>query len=120
MKKFRLLSLVVAIVMIASTLTSCWLFPQPPVDDEEKVFDLEYAEGTTLRMATGYNSTKTGLFFDAETAGNGITLPDGNTYNTGGNTINVYGAPGQDVTELAHEVADIINGEVQMRGAVWA
>ena len=42
------------------------------------------------------------------------------TYNTGGNTINVYGAPGQDVTELAHEVADIINGEVQMRGAVWA
>ncbi|MBQ6451123.1 MAG: hypothetical protein IJJ29_04280 [Solobacterium sp.] len=34
-------------------------------------------------MATGYNSPKTGLSFDAETAGNGITLADGNTYNTG-------------------------------------
>ncbi len=39
--------------------------------------------GTTLRMATGYNSAKTGLFFDAETAGEGITLADGNTYNAG-------------------------------------
>lgn len=56
--------------------------------------------------------------------GSYAALPDSTTYNTtnnnGGNTINVYGAPGQDVTELAHEVADIINGEVQMRGAVWA
>ena len=85
MKKFRLLSLVVAIIMIASTLTSCWLFPQPPVDDddEEKVFDLEYAAGTTLRMATGYNSVETGLFFHANIAKEGITLADGNTYHTG-------------------------------------
>ena len=37
----------------------------------------------TLRMATGYNSTKTGIAFDAETAGSGVTLADGNTYNTG-------------------------------------
>ena len=43
------------------------------------------AEGgaTILRMATGYNSTKTGIAFDAETAGSGVTLADGNTYNTG-------------------------------------
>ena len=41
------------------------------------------AEGTVLRMATGYNSTKTGLFFDAEIAGEGITLADGVTYHTG-------------------------------------
>ena len=34
-------------------------------------------------MATGYNSAKTGLFFDAETAGEGITLADGKTYQTG-------------------------------------
>ena len=27
---------------------------------------LSYAEGTVLRMATGYNNAKTGLFFDAE------------------------------------------------------
>ena len=45
--------------------------------------DLPFAEGTVLRMATGYNSTKTGLTFDAETAGDGITLADGKTYNAG-------------------------------------
>ncbi|MBR5345833.1 MAG: hypothetical protein IK127_08440 [Clostridia bacterium] len=38
---------------------------------------------TTLRMAVGYNSAKTGLVFDAETAGEGITLADGKTYHTG-------------------------------------
>ena len=41
------------------------------------------AESAVLRMATGYNSTKTGIAFDAETAGSGVTLADGNTYNTG-------------------------------------
>ncbi|MBR3178530.1 MAG: hypothetical protein IKF49_03380 [Clostridia bacterium] len=45
--------------------------------------ELTYAEGTVLRMATGYNNTKTGLFFDAETAGEGITLADGKNYNAG-------------------------------------
>ncbi len=45
--------------------------------------DLAFAQGTVLRMATGYNSTKTGLFFDPEVAGSGITLADGHTYNTG-------------------------------------
>ena len=86
MKKFRFLALVVAIVMMASALSSCWLFPTPgpgPGPDEEKVFDLEYEEGTVLRMATGYNSKKTGLFFDAETAGEGVTLANGKTYHTG-------------------------------------
>ena len=44
---------------------------------------LSYAEGTVLRMGTGYNNAKTGLLFDAEVAGDGITLADGKTYNTG-------------------------------------
>ncbi|MGN1158164.1 MAG: hypothetical protein ACI4TK_18490 [Agathobacter sp.] len=44
---------------------------------------LEYAAGTVLRMATGYNNAKTGLFFDAEVAKDGITLADGKTYNAG-------------------------------------
>ena len=87
MKKFRFLALVVALIMMATTLSSCWLItpptPGPGPEEEEKVFDLEYAEGTTLRMATGYNSKKTGLFFDAETAGEGVTLADGNTYHAG-------------------------------------
>ena len=34
-------------------------------------------------MATGYNSTKTGLSLDAEVAGEGITLADGVTYHAG-------------------------------------
>ena len=81
MKKFRILALVLALVMIASTFTACdWFRPQPPEDPK---FDLEYAEGTTLRMATGYNSKKTGLFFDAEIAGEGVTLANGKTYHTG-------------------------------------
>ena len=42
------------------------------------------AESTvTLRMATGYNSAKTGITFDSETAGEGVTLADGKTYNAG-------------------------------------
>jgi putative aldouronate transport system substrate-binding protein len=44
---------------------------------------LPYAEGTVLRMATGYNNAKTGLLFDPEVAGEGITLADGKTYNAG-------------------------------------
>jgi len=44
---------------------------------------LAFAEGTVLRMATGYNSTKTGLSFDAEVAGDGITLANGQTYHAG-------------------------------------
>jgi len=41
------------------------------------------------------------------------------TTNMGGVRINVYGAPGQDVRELAREVADIVQGDVDMKGAVW-
>ena len=44
---------------------------------------LEYSDGTLLRMAVGYNSAKSGIAFDAETAGSGVTLADGKTYNTG-------------------------------------
>lgn len=44
---------------------------------------LDYAQGTVLRMATGYNNAKTGLFFNAEVAGEGITLADGITYHSG-------------------------------------
>jgi len=45
--------------------------------------ELTYAEGTVLRMATGYNNAKTGLFFDAGVAGEGVTLADGKTYLAG-------------------------------------
>ncbi len=45
--------------------------------------ELVYAEGTTLRMAVGYNNNKTGISFIADIAKDGITLADGKTYNTG-------------------------------------
>ncbi len=44
---------------------------------------LPIAEGTTVRMACGYNSDKTGMSFTADLAGEGITLADGKTYNSG-------------------------------------
>ena len=42
------------------------------------------------------------------------------TNNYGGNTVYVYGAPGQDVKELAKEVADIIDGNIYQEQAVFA
>ncbi len=45
---------------------------------------LTYAEGTTLRIAAGYQKTNEAISFqDAEVTGDGITLADGNTYYTG-------------------------------------
>ena len=132
MKKFRILALVLALVMIVSSLVSCdWFKKEPEIelkDDPNKDlyaaavalakewgtedylfykqnaydrlmnywknptsnsiagYTLNYASGTTLRMATGYNNAKTGLFFDAsvmdKVTGN-ITLADGKTYNAG-------------------------------------
>ena len=49
----------------------------------EEVPQLTYKDGTVLRMAVGYNNAKTGLRFDADVAGEGVTLADGVTYHTG-------------------------------------
>ena len=54
----KLLSLALVLVMML-TLVAC---PKPPVVEDP----LEFAEGTVLRMATGYNNAQTGLFFDAK------------------------------------------------------
>ncbi len=43
---------------------------------------LTFEAGTVLRMATGYNSKKTGLFYDADTVGEGLELA-GKTYHAG-------------------------------------
>ena len=66
-KKFLSMLLVLMIVLLGSAALA----------------DLEHADGTVLRMATGYNSARTGLFFDDQTAGEGITLADGKTYHSG-------------------------------------
>ena len=63
----RIVSLLMALAMMATLFVSTAVAEEPIV----------------LRMATGYNNAKTGLFFDASIAGEGITLADGKTYHTG-------------------------------------
>ncbi len=63
----RTLSLALVLMMVLSIFTVGAMAEEPVV----------------LRMATGYNNAKTGLFFDASVAGDGITLADGITYHTG-------------------------------------
>ena len=83
MKK-RIVSLLLVLAMLVTVLAACKKPPNPTPDpDPTPELKLEYAAGTVLRMATGYNNAKTGLFFDASVAGEGITLADGKTYNTG-------------------------------------
>jgi len=71
-------------VEVPTTASSQPAASQPAASGTEApVKDLSFKEGTVLRMATGYNSPKTGLFFDPEVAGEGVTLADGNTYQAG-------------------------------------
>ena len=111
----RMVSLLLALVMMLA-LAACGgnqleVATEPPVEApvvqettpvEEAKDPLAFEAGTVLRMATGYNSAKTGLFFDADTAGEGITLADGKTYWVGeyqevwyqGKKVDIgYGAP---------------------------
>ena len=68
----KILSLVMALAMLLSLVSIASAEDLLPV-----------AEGTVLRMAVGYNNSKTGLRFDPEVAGEGITLADGKTYHSG-------------------------------------
>ncbi len=70
----RIVSLLMALAMMATLLVGTAV---------AETAGLPYADGTVLRMATGYNNAKTGLFFDASVAGEGVTLADGVTYHTG-------------------------------------
>ncbi len=95
----KLISIMLVMIMLLSLFAGCAQIEPPvtpPASDPqgstpqgsdpnptEPVDLLVFAQGTVLRMATGYNSKKTGLFFDAEVAGEGITLADGVTYHTG-------------------------------------
>lgn len=49
-----------------------------------------------------------------------VAAATASTYSYGGFTINVYGAPGQDITELADEIEYRINSKIQSMGAVYA
>ncbi len=91
MKNFKsILAMLLVIAMMATVFVGCGdklgTTDEPVVTATDVVSEtdpLAFAEGTVLRMATGYNNAKTGLSFDAEVAGEGVTLADGKTYNAG-------------------------------------
>ena len=88
----KLLSLVLVLVMML-TVVGCKPKEPPKSSEEPKpqgpaVFDLEYAQGTVLRMATGYQKPHQGISFVAakEIFADGaetITLANGKTYRVG-------------------------------------
>ena len=105
MKK-RILSAILVIVMVLGLLAGCQTLEPPtqaatkptqsgnnpttptqggnnPTTPTQPVDLLVFEKGTVLRMATGYNSKKTGLFFDSETVGEGLKLSNGVTYHAG-------------------------------------
>ena len=81
----KLLSLALVLVMML-TLVAC---PGPgpgPGTAPDPTFDLEYAEGTVLRMATGYQKTTQGISFKDASVFNGqdsMVLADGKEYRVG-------------------------------------
>ena len=100
MKKLnRILSLVLVLCMVTALFAGCGgnklevQTTNPPATEapaveggeqaETPAAELTFAQGTVLRMATGYNNAKTGLSFSADIAGEGITLADGKTYQAG-------------------------------------
>ena len=55
----------------------------PGSENNDPVLKLEYAAGTVLRMATGYQKPIEGIAFVAETVGEGLKLSNGKTYYEG-------------------------------------
>lgn len=69
------------LLMVTLMLVSCG---SKSTEDTQTSANLEYAEGTELRVAAGYQKVNEAISFqDAEVTGDGITLADGNTYHTG-------------------------------------
>ena len=104
MKAKSISAMLLAVVMTATAFTGCGVQPESSTSESKAESSaagdssgseastaenssaedqLTYADGTVLRMACGYNSDKTGMSFTADLAGEGITLADGKTYNSG-------------------------------------
>lgn len=68
----------------ASLLAAVLVFTGCSKAEEEKVPELEFEEGTELRIAAGYQKINEAISFqDADITKDGITLADGVTYHTG-------------------------------------
>ena len=94
----RILSVILVLCMVTALFAGCGgnklevQTTNPPATEapavggeevETPVAELTFAQGTVLRMATGYNNAKPGLSFSADIAGEGIVLADGVTYQAG-------------------------------------
>ncbi len=102
----KLLALALVVVMTLSLLVAC----VPPVEEEAVV----------LRMATGYNNTKTGITFTADSGikEEGLTLADGKTYFTG--DLKPTWAALQDILNVQFEDKFTGAGSAEKEFQVWA
>jgi len=141
-KMKKTLKLVVLLLALLLALVGCGSSNgggNTPSEEPAPAASLEYAEGTELRIAAGYNSIKTAISYkDAEVTGDGLTLSDGNTYHTGdlkptwahlsellGITFNdIYSGEGTAkefaVWENQLDQVDIVAGTVQKLNAAGA
>ena len=67
----RIVTLVLALVVLMSVFA---------IGGTAEQTEKKYADGTELRMATGYNNARTGIAYDSETVGSGLTLIDTTYY----------------------------------------
>lgn len=86
MKKIKFLYLIILFLLISLFLSAC-LKPDNPNgggNGDGEVGDLEYKEGTELKLAVTHNSTATTISFeDSKIIGEGLKLADGTTYQLG-------------------------------------
>ncbi len=108
-----------AVSNVANTIRSYLHFSEP---DKGPLSDFHtYMPDMMKSLAQGMISNL-GVIEKAATQVAGAILPntEQNAYNYGGFTVNVYGAEGQDVNELADIVSEKINNAINRGGAVWA
>lgn len=108
-----------AVSNVANTIRSYLHFSEP---DKGPLSDFHtYMPDMMKSLAQGMISNL-GVIENAATQVAGAILPntEQNAYNYGGFTVNVYGAEGQDVNELADIVSEKINNAINRGGAVWA
>ena len=104
------------------------------ISSPSKVFE-QIGEFTAEGFAIGYESSMDDFKSDMAMNMNGLTAsmtaditahtPDnyggaGDTYNGGNVTINVYGAEGQNINDLAQEIAYRLESMTKRKGAVYA
>ena len=72
--------------------------------------EIEIGQNTLMRTITGAVQNAFGYF--PEQGSSSLTFGD--------NVINIYGAPGQDVEELAEQVGEILDAKVRQAQEVFA